>query len=216
MKSVLEDIIHNYESNTNHSLWIVMPNNLDDFQLKLDNLSQVLLNTSSDVLQYKQDLDDLTTWLQGTNDQLNTTVDTSEMILSLSVLNAFGANATYFKAQFDSYLAAHMSLYSLAKNMFDTSQYGNVLDCATTLSASIDTVFTKLTSIISSESTLVTQIYSSLLAKFAKIQKYLEKSDKTIEYFLRNCTIWRKPIVNQQKSDVSILVALSVVKMVIP
>jgi hypothetical protein len=229
LKPILEDIILRYSLSTNDSLWIVTSNDenvpsengvqvhldLNDFQLKSDSLRQALLKMSDDLLQYKQDLDDLTTWLQGTIDQLNTATDTSKMIPSLNILNAFRANATYFKAQFDSYLAANMSLYSLAKNMFDTSQYGSVLNCAATLSASIDdTVFTKLTSIISSESALVTQIYSLLLAKFANIQKYLGNSDKIIEYFLRNCAIWRKPIVNQQKADVSI--TLYIVKMVIP
>jgi hypothetical protein len=226
LKPILTTILLSYET-FNRSLAIEISNddglvgnpvqlNLDALQLKSDSLRQALLKLSSDLLQYKQVLDDTTTWLQDTITQLSAATDTSKMIPSLSILNAFRANATYFKAQFDSYIAAKISLYSLAKNVFDMSQYGSVLDCATSLSSSIDdSVFTKLTSFISSESTLVNQSYSSLLAKFANIQKYLGNSDKTIEYFLRNCTIWQKPIVNQQKVNVSMVVALFVVEMVI-
>jgi hypothetical protein len=177
---------------------------LNEFQQTSDNLRKALSTTSNCLLQYKLELDNMASWLNEAIDQLSATIDTSQMIPANSDLNAFQTNATYLEAQYGRFVAGKMSLYTLAKNIFNSSLYGNVLDCATSLSSSIDSsVFSQLTSVVNSESSTLNQLYSLLLPKFANLQKYLYYNDYTIEKSLRSYSIWRKPVVNQQKADVS-------------
>ena len=106
---------------------------------------------------------------------------------SAVLLKAFNSNATYLRTQFNKYMEANITRFDFAKTINDPLLYGSVLSGVNSLKGDIElSVFAKLTSVIDSKQTMITDTYTLLLTKFNEVSYYVNNQDKTIENFVGN------------------------------
>ena len=181
----------------------------DDDLTKMIDFREQLANLSWCLLSYKQELDVFRKALVDSRSSAQST-DFDYEIPSSSLLK-FDADDQLLASMSSQYIASSLSKFELAKAL--DANGSEVLSNADRLYADIDTsLFSEASDLINSWEKFMSSFYMDLVQQVNIIQGYMLPDDTEPEQFLRRLSVWRMPIVNFQKSQVSLLLGRPSVK----
>jgi len=102
------------------------------------------------------------------------------------------------------YIANEISKLELATAL--STNGSEVLTSSDRLYSDLElSLFTKASNLIDQQETDIVSFYKELLQRVTALQSYMFANDTELEQFMRRISIWRMPIVNFQKSQVSVM-----------
>lgn len=178
---------------------------ISEFLSTSNGLGENLLVLSQCLLNYKQELDGLSSMLDSVSTDSSWSVNTDQMdVTPMSVLFiSLYDNGAFMDEQIVYYLMALITKMDLADKFNNPEYAGSVVSNINTMIDDISDLFAKLVSVVETKQLLIIDTYQLLFTKLASLSKYT--SDSQLESLLRNLVIWRKPIVNLQDTEVRVI-----------
>jgi hypothetical protein len=199
----LAEMVADWSSSLNSSIASLANGSASSILLsKWTGVRRRLSAVSSCIVEYKQMLGNLVTWLNSTAQSLSAAVATNtDIIPSNALINAFVKSGNVLQANLTRFLAGTMSKVELA-NAF-SSWNNDLLTSANSLVSNIESsVISKLYAVVDNQQSMLTEVYQNLMLKLAALQLYLSSNDNSTEQLARSLSIWQTPIIGLQSDQV--------------